>query len=90
MLSDIDQFGRGMKKDLDKDKNKSKKILHSLSEIKKLLQNKNFVPEDSVVIHNTNSSYTSSESIIDFNNLRLKVQLIENKINSLDRLLNRK
>ena len=90
MLSDIDQFGRGMKKDLDKDKNKSKKILHSLSEIKKLLQNKNFVPEESVVIHNTKSSYSPTESIIDFNNLRLKVQLIENKINSLDRLLNRK
>ena len=88
MLSEIDQFGRGFKNDLDKDK--SKKILHSLHEIKKLLQNKNFVPEEEVVIHNTNLSNTSSEQIINFDNLRLKVQLIENKINSLDRLLSSK
>ena len=90
MLSDIDQFGRGFKNDLDKDKNKSKKILHSLYEIKKLLENKNFVPKENVVVHNTNFSNTSSEQIINFDNLRLKVQLVENKINSLDQLLNSK
>ena len=90
MLSDIDQFGRGMKIDLEKDKNKSKKILHSLSEIKKLLQNKNFIPEEDIVAHDTNLSNTSSEQIINLDNLRLKVQLIENKIISLDRLLNSK
>ena len=88
MLSDLDQFGRGIKNDLDK--SKSKKILHSLSEIKKLLQNKNFIPEEDVVVHKTNLSNTSSEQIIDLDNLRLKVQLIEKKIISLDRLLNSK
>ena len=88
MLSDIDQFGRGIKNDLDK--NKSKKILHSLSEIKKLLQNKNFIPEEDFAFHNTNLSNNSSEQIINLNNLRLKVQLIEKKIISLDQLLNSK
>ena len=90
MLSDIDQFGRGFKNELDKDKNKSIKILHSLYEIKKLLQNKNFVPKEDVAVHDTNLSKTSSTQIINFDNLRLKVQLVENKINSLDQLLNSK
>ena len=88
MLSNIDQFGRGFKNNLDK--NKSKKILHSLSEIKKLLQNKNFIPDEDVVVHNTNLNNTSSEQIINLDDLRLKVQLIEKKIISLDRLLNSK
>ena len=88
MLSNIDQFGRGFKNNLDK--NKSKKILHSLSEIKKLLQNKNFIPEEDVVVHNTNLTNTSSEQIINLDDLRLKVQLIEKKIISLNRVLNSK
>ena len=90
MLSDIDQFGRGMKNDLDKDKNKTKKILHSLSEIKKLLEKKNFVPEEGVVAHNADLSNNSLDHIINLDNLRTKVQLIESKINSLDLLLKNK
>ena len=92
MLSDIDQFGREMnpKNGSINNKERSKKILHSLSEIKKLLENKNFIPEQDEKTPNNNLINISSNEYINFDNLKLKVKVIERKINSLDQLLNSK
>ena len=92
MLSDIDQFGREMnlKNGSINNKERSKKILHSLSEIKKLLENKSFIPEQDEKTPNNKLMNISSNEYINFDNLKLKVKVIERKINSLDQLLNSK
>ena len=92
MLSDIDQFGREMnlKNGSVNNKERSKRILHSLSEIKKLLENKNFIPEQDKKTLSNKLINISSKEYINFDNLKLKIKLIEKKINSLDQLLKSK
>ena len=87
MVSDIDQFGRDTSKSNTSNLNedKSKKILDSLAEIKKQLENKEFSPK----VEQTSSSIEvkSNNDNLDFNELNSKIESLEKKLNSLDTFL---
>ncbi len=90
MVSDIDQFGRDTSKNNNPSLNeeKSKKILDSLAEIKNQLENKDYNPnfdDSSPKIKVSNSRDNS-----DFDELKLKIESLEKKLNSIDTLLNNK
>ena len=90
MVSDIDQFGRDTTKNNNPSFNeeKSKKILDSLAEIKNQLENKDYNPniDDSSPI--TRASNLKNKS--DFDELKLKIESLEKKINTIDTYLNNK
>ena len=90
MVSDIDQFGRDTSNNNNSNLNleKSKKILESLAEIKSQLENKDYNPnfnDSSPKIKVSNSRDNS-----DFDELKLKIESLEKKLNSIDTLLNSK
>ncbi len=90
MVSDIDQFGRDTSKNNNPSFNeeKSKKILDSLAEIKNQLENKDYNPnvdESSPRIRANNLKNKS-----DFDELKLKIESLEKKINTIDTFLNNK
>jgi hypothetical protein len=84
MVLDIDQFGRDTSKsnasNLNEDK--SKKILDSLAEIKKQLENKEYSPK--VEQTSPTIEVKSNNDNLDFNELNSKIESLEKKINSLD------
>jgi hypothetical protein len=84
MVSDIDQFGRDTSKSNTSNLNedKSKKILDSLAEIKKQLENKEYSPK----VEQTSATIEvkSNNDNLDFNELNSKIESLEKKINSLD------
>ena len=84
MVSDIDQFGRDTSKSNTSNLNedKSKKILDSLAEIKKQLENKEYSPK--VEQTSTKIEMKSNNDNLDFNELNSKIESLEKKINSLD------
>ena len=90
MVSDIDQFGRdtsrGNTSNLNEDK--SKKILDSLAEIKKQLENKEYSPK--VEQTSTTKEVKSNNDNLDFNELNSKIESLEKKLNSLDSFLQKK
>ena len=90
MVSDIDQFGRDTSKSNTSNLNedKSKKILDSLAEIKKQLENKEFSPK----VEQTSSSIEvkSNNDNLDFNELNSKIESLEKKLNSLYSFLQNK
>ena len=90
MVSDIDQFGRDTTKNNNPSLNEenSKKILDSLAEIKNQLENKDYNPniDDSSPI--TRASNLKNKS--DFDELKLKIESLEKKINTIDTFLNNK
>ena len=90
MVSNIDQFGRDTTKNNNTSFNeeKSKKILDSLAEIKNQLENKNYNPniDDSSPI--TRASNLKNKS--DFDELKLKIESLEKKLNTIDTFLNNK
>jgi len=90
MVSDIDQFGRDTSNNNNSNLNveKSKKILETLAEIKSQLENKDYNPNfdySSPKIKVSNSRDNS-----DFDELKLKIESLEKKLNSIDTLLNSK
>ena len=90
MVSDIDQFGRDTSKSNTSNLNedKSKKILDSLAEIKKQLENKEYSPK----VEQTSPSIEvkSNNDNLDFNELNSKIESLEKKLNSLDSFLHNK
>ena len=84
MVSDIDQFGRDTSKSNTSNLNedKSKKILDSLAEIKKQLENKEYSPK--VEQTSPTIEVKSDNDNLDFNELNSKIESLEKKINSLD------
>ena len=90
MVSDIDQFGRDTTKNNNPSFNeeKSKKILDSLAEIKNQLENKDYNPnvDDSSPKIRTNNLKNKS----DFDELKLKIDSLEKKINTINTYLNNK
>ena len=90
MVSDIDQFGRDTSKSNTSNLNedKSKKILDSLAEIKKQLENKEYSPK----VEQTSPSIEvkSNNDNLDFNELNSKIESLEKKLNSLDSFLQNK
>ena len=88
MVSDIDQFGRDTTKNNNPSFNeeKSKKILDSLAEIKNQLENKDYNPnvDDSSPRIRANNLKNKS----DFDELKLKIESLEKKINNIDTYLN--
>ena len=90
MVLDIDQFGRDTSKNNTQSLNeeKSKKILDSLAEIKNQLENKDYNPniDDSSPI--TRASNLKNKS--DFDELKLKIESLEKKLNTIDTFLNNK
>ena len=90
MISDIDQFGRDTSKsntsNLSEDK--SKKILDSLAEIKKQLENKEYSPK--VEQTSPTIEVKSTNDNLDFNELNSKIESLEKKLNSLDSFLQNK
>ncbi len=86
MVSDIDQFGRDTSKsnisNLNEDK--SKKILDSLAEIKKQLENKEYSPKVEQI---SPTIKVKSNDNLDFNELNSKIESLEKKLNSLDSFL---
>ena len=90
MVSDIDQFGRDTSKSNTSNLNedKSKKILDSLAEIKKQLENKEYSPK----VEQTSPSIEvkSNNNNLDFNELNSKIESLEKKLNSLDSFLQNK
>ena len=84
MVSDIDQFGRDTSKSNTSNLNedKSKKILDSLAEIKKQLENKEYRPK--VEQTSPTIEVKSNNDNLDFNELNSKIESLEKKINSLD------
>ena len=84
MVSDIDQFGRDTSKSNTSNLNedKSKKILDSLAEIKKQLENKEYSPK--VEQTSPTIEVKSTNDNLDFNELNSKIESLEKKINSLD------
>ena len=90
MVSEIDQFGRDTSKSNTSNLNedKSKKILDSLAEIKKQLENKEYSPkvEQTSPAIEVKSTYDN----LDFNELNSKIESLEKKINSLDSFLQNK
>ena len=90
MVSDIDQFGRDTSNNNNSNLNaeKTKKILDTLAEIKSQLENKDYNPnfdDSSPKIKNSNLRDNS-----DFDELKLKIESLEKKLNSIDTLLNSK
>ena len=90
MVSDIDQFGRDTSKSNTSNLNedKSKKILDSLAEIKKQLENKEYSPK--VEQTSPTIEVKSTNDNLDFNELNSKIESLEKKINSLDSFLQKK
>ncbi len=90
MVSDIDQFGRDTSKSNTSNLNedKSKKILDSLAEIKKQLENKEYSPK--VEQTSTTIDVKSNNDNLDFNVLNSKIESLEKKLNSLDSFLQNK
>ena len=90
MVSDIDQFGRDTSKSNTSNLNedKSKKILDSLAEIKKQLENKEYSPK--VEQTSPTIEVNSNNDNLDFNELNSKIESLEKKINSLDSFLQKK
>ena len=90
MVSDIDQFGRDTSKSNTSNLNedKSKKILDSLAEIKKQLENKEYTPK--VEQTSTTIEVKSNNDNFDFNELNSKIESLEKKLNSLDSFLQNK
>ena len=90
MVSDIDQFGRDTSKSNTSNLNedKSKKILDSLAEIKKQLENKEYSPK--VEQTSPTIEVKSANDNLDFNELNSKIESLEKKINSLDSFLQKK
>ena len=90
MVSDIDQFGRDTSRSNTSNLNedKSKKILDSLAEIKKQLENKEYSPK----VEQTSSTIEvkSNNDNFDFNELNSKIESLEKKLNSLDSFLQNK
>ena len=89
MVSDIDQFGRDTSNNNSNlNAEKSKKILESLAEIKSQLENKDYNPnfDDS----SPKIRFTNSRDNSDFDELKLKIESLEKKLNSIDTLLNSK
>ena len=90
MVSDIDQFGRDTSKSNTSNLNedKSKKILDSLAEIKKQLENKEYSPK--VEQTSPTIEVNSNNDNLDFNELNSKIESLEKKLNSLDSFLQNK
>ena len=90
MVSDIDQFGRDTSKNNNPNFNeeKSKKILDSLAEIKNQLENKDYNPNVDDSSPRINAGNLKNKS--DFDELKLKIESLEQKINTIDTLLNNK
>ena len=90
MVSDIDQFGRDTSKSNTSNLNedKSKKILDSLAEIKKQLENKEYSPK--VEQTSPTIEVKSNNDNFDFNELNSKIESLEKKLNSLDSFLQNK
>ena len=90
MVSDIDQFGRDTSKNNDTSLNevKSKKILDSLAEIKNQLENKDYNPNVDDSSPRIRASNLKNKS--DFDELKLKIESLEKKINTIDKFLNNK
>ena len=90
MVSDIDQFGRDTSKSNTSNLNedKSKKILDSLAEIKKQLENKEYSPK--VEQTSPTIEVKSANDNLDFNELNSKIESLEKKLNSLDSFLQNK
>ena len=90
MVSDIDQFGRDTSKSNTSNSNedKSKKILDSLAEIKKQLENKEYSPK--VEQTSPTIEVKSNNDNLDFNELNSKIESLEKKLNSLDSFLQNK
>ena len=90
MVSDIDQFGRDTTKNNNPSFNeeKSKKILDSLAEIKNQLENKDYNPNVDDSSPRIRVSNLKNKS--DFDELKLKIEYLEKKIYTIDRLLNNK
>ena len=87
MVSDIDQFGRDTSKSNTSNLNedKSKKILDSLAEIKKQLENKEYSPK--VEQTSPTIEVKSNNDNLDFNELNSRIESLEKKLNSLDSFL---
>jgi hypothetical protein len=90
MVSDIDQFGRDTSKSNTSNLNedKSKKILDSLAEIKKQLENKEYSPK--VEQTSPTIEVKSNNDNLDFNELNSKIESLEKKLISLDSFLQNK
>ena len=90
MVSDIDQFGRDTTKNNNPSFNeeKSKKILDSLAEIKNQLENKDYNPNIDDSSPRTRASNLKNKS--DFDELKLKIESLEKKLNTIDAFLNNK
>ena len=90
MVSDIDQFGRDTSNNNNSNLNaeKSKKILESLAEIKSQLENKDYNPNFDDVSPKIKVSNSRDNS--DFDELKLKIESLEKKLNSIDTLLSNK
>ena len=90
MVSDIDQFGRDTTKNNNSSFNeeKSKKILDSLAEIKNQLENKDYNPNVDDSSPRIRASNLKNKS--DFDELKLKIESLEKKINTIDTFLNNK
>ena len=90
MVSDIDQFGRDTTKNNNPslNKEKSKKILDSLAEIKNQLENKDYNPNIDDSSPRTRASNLKNKS--DFDELKLKIESLEKKLNTIDTFLNNK
>jgi len=90
MVSDIDQFGRDTTKNNNPSLNeeKSKKILDSLAEIKNQLENKDYNPNIDESSPRTRASNLKNKS--DFDELKLKIESLEKKLNTIDTFLNNK
>ena len=90
MVSDIDQFGRDTTKNNNPSFNeeKSKKILDSLAEIKNQLENKDYNPNVDDSSPRIRVSNLKNKS--DFDELKLKIESLEKKINTIDTYLHNK
>ena len=90
MVSDIDQFGRDTTKNNNPSLNeeKSKKILDSLAEIKNQLENKDYNPNVDDSSPKIRASNLKNKS--DFDELKLKIESLEKKLNTIDTFLNNK
>ena len=90
MVSDIDQFGRDTTKNNNPSFNeeKSKKILDSLAEIKNQLENKDYNPNVDDSSPRIRASNLKNKS--DFDELKLKIESLEKKLNTIDTFLNNK
>ena len=90
MISDVDQFGRDNTKNNNPSFNeeKSKKILDSLAEIKNQLENKDYNPNVDDSSPRIRASNLKNKS--DFDELKLKIESLEKKIDTIDTFLNNK